>query len=199
MPENKTTWKEERILLIIGFFACIGIILYICFFKTRDRTDISAGDLITVDHLILKDKPLFGTIRGTRYIELKFTGYDKTFSINNDDLNNTSKDQVIAEIKPGDTLSAGMSENEYDNINNNSFFNRQVEINSLQKNGKEYLNIAIRNVKAFKGSWDVVPALIYAAIMCLIFSGYSHRPKYNPTLIISIGALIIILITARYF
>jgi hypothetical protein len=199
MYESKTTWKEERVLLIMGFFACIGIILYIHFFKTRDKTDISTGDLITVDNLVLKEDPVYGKTKGSEYIRLKFIGYEKTFSIGDYDVTNITKRQVISEVRSGDTVSVGMTKTEFDNINNYSLFDSRVEINSLRKKGKEYLNIAIRNINAFNGSWDVVPALIYAAVMCLIFSSYSHRPKYSPTLIICIGTSIIILITAKYF
>jgi hypothetical protein len=199
MSEDKTTWKEERIYLVIGFFACIIFVVYIMLFKTRDKTDLKDADLITVSHLTLKESPRYKKIRSNESITLQFICYNKPFYIGNDDISNVSKEQILAEIKAGDTLSAGMIKSEYENINNYSFFDREVDLHSLRKGDKEFLSLSFRNISYYKGYWDVVPALIFAAVMCLFFACLSKKPKFSIILVITIGTLILIILKGKYF
>jgi hypothetical protein len=199
MSKSKSDWKEDRIILIIGFFACIGFVIYTYLFQTKDKTDITENELTAVYNLVLTKEPVVEKIKSKEYIKLNFLGYEKNFSISEYDVNPTSKIQIVKNIHKGDTVSVGMTKEEYENINNYGLFDRNVEINSLQKKGEEYLNITVRNFKYSRGYWDAIPALIYAAIMCLFFAGFSTKPKYSPTLVISIGAIIIIIIKSRYF
>ena len=199
MTSEKRSWKKERPWYLVVFFISIAVLIYLHFFATKDQTDIAASDLVTVDNLVLEEAPVFGKVKSHQYINLKFKNYDKLFSIYDYDVNNIAKDLIKSVVKIGDTLSAGMLKEEYENIKNKNLFDRKVEIQSLTKNGIEFLNLEFRNIRSFKGNNDVIPALIYTAVLCLYFSAYAKRPKYDPQLIISIGALILIFIKSRYF
>ena len=199
MSNNKNDWKEDKIILIIGFFACIGFVIYSYLFQTKDKTDISDNELTSVYNLILTEDPIVEKNKNKEYIYLDFFGYKKTFKVSDYDINQSSKIQILKNIHKGDTVTVGMTIDEFENINNNGLFNRTVEINSLKKNGEEYLNITVRNIKYYRGTWDAIPGLIYASIMCLFFAGFSKRPKYSPTLVIGIGAIIIIIIKSKFF
>jgi hypothetical protein len=199
MADKKTSWKEKRVLLVIGFFACIGMIIYIHFFKSKDKTDLAKTDLISVENLILKDNPIYDRVKSRSYINFPLLGYDKKFCVDNPDINSEVKNQILSNIKLGDTVSIGLTKDEFENIRNETFFDKKVEINSLRKCDKEYLDIDFRNNEVYKGSWDVIPALIYSAIMCLLFASFSKKPIIDPTLVIVIGALIITIITSNYF
>lgn len=92
-----------------------------------------------------------------------------------------------------------MAKEQFNDIENTGLFSGSIEINGLQKNGAEFLDLEMRNIKSYKGNWDALPALLFACIMCLFYAGLSKRPKYSPEIVIITGGLIILFITAKYF
>lgn len=199
MSETKTTWKEERIYLLIAAVLCAGIGLYVYFFLPREKTDLAAADLVSMNDLVLEAPPEFDKIKSKEYIRLRFKGYERDFIINDYDVNPVSKDRIASEIQVGDTLSAGMTKEQFGSIDDEGLFSGSIEINSLQEKGTEFLDLDMRNIKSYKGNWDALPALLYGCIMCLFHAGLSKRPKYSPEIVIIIGGLIILFITTKYF
>ncbi|RYY96445.1 MAG: hypothetical protein EOO11_13460 [Chitinophagaceae bacterium] len=200
MPTDKMTWKQERLMLLIGCIACSLAAAYIFMFKTRDATDLLPGDLKPVPGLVLELDPEFRSNKGKENVVFRFRGYDKEFWVSGYDSNPDARAAIRARLQAGDTVDILVTPEEYAQLGEEGLFTGSIDMVGLSHQGEPFLSLERRNERAFRGNRDALPAFIYAAVMCFIFWNMPHRPKrVSPTLLISIGALLVLFITVRFF
>ncbi|GAA4337124.1 hypothetical protein [Flaviaesturariibacter amylovorans] len=200
MPKDKMTWKEERLLLLIGCIACSLAAGYIFLFLNREATDLLPGDLKPVPGLVLAAEPEFRSNKGKENVAFLFRGHNKEFLVSGYDSNPDARAAIRAGLHTGDTVDILVTPEEYAELGEDGFFEGTINLVGLRHNGQDFLSLERRNDQAFRGNRGALPAFIYAAVMCFIFWNMPHRPKrVSPTLVISLGALLVLFISIRFF
>jgi hypothetical protein len=189
---KKTDWKDERpvylLLAIVG--AVIAIVFY---FIPKNSRDIDETKLVSINDIVLsKDPEVVKSRRGER-VMLHIKGNDKPFQVAGFDFSETIKRNIIRDIKSGDTISIKTDKSEFNKVDNETLFDSYTEINSLTKNGQEFLNIKQANNKAKSDLEFGVPAGLYLLLAGLIYWSFKTRPTLSPTIVIGGGLFIIIL------
>jgi hypothetical protein len=189
---KKTDWKDERpvylLLAIVG--AVIAIVFY---FIPKNSRDIDETKLVSVNDIVLsKDPEVVKSRRGERVL-LHIKDIDKPFQVAGFDFSETIKRNIIRNIKFGDTISIKTDKSEFNKVDNETLFDSYTEINSLTKNGQEFLNIKQANNKAKSDLEFGVPVGLYLLFAGLIYWSFKTRPTLSPTIVIGGGLFIIIL------
>ena len=191
---KKTDWKDERPVYL--WLAIAGAIIAIIFyFIPKNYRDIDETKLATINNLILDKDPEFVTSRwGRDRILLHIQGYNKPFQIAGFDFSESIRRKIIGSIKLGDTVNIMTDSSEFNKVGNKTLFDSYVEINSLTKDGQEYLSIKQSNNKAKSDLEFGVPSGLYLMIAGVIYWSFKTRPTFSPTIVIGGGLLLMILI-----
>ena len=189
----KTDWKDEKPLYLV--LALVGLIISIVFyFIPNDFYKIAPAGLVRISNLILVADPEVVTSRkGGERILLRMKNYMKPFQVAGFDFDKSLKHKIINDIKSGDTLTVKIDSSEFETIDKETLFESYIEIHSLKKNGLEYLDIKNANFHSKNDLAKGVPVGIYLMIIGLVYWSFKRRPMLSPTIIISVGLLILIL------
>ena len=186
---KRTEWKDERPVYL--WLAIAGVIIATVFyFIPKNSRDIYETKLVTINNIILnKDPEVVKSRRGERVL-LHSKDYDKPFQVVGFDFSEAIKRNILRYIKSGDTISIKTDSSEVDN---ETLFDSYIEINSLTKDGQEFLSIKQANNKAKSDFEFGVPAGLYLLFAGLIYWSLKTRPMFSPAIVIGGGLLLIIL------
>ena len=190
---QKTDWKEERVLYLL--LAIVGaIIMVFSYFRYENTTGINEVELITVDNIVLSQNP--EVVRG-KYGErvlLHVKNNNKPFQVSGDEFSEMIKQDIIEYIKASDTISVKTDKSEFNKIGNETFFDNYTEINSLTKNGQQFLDIELTNIiKKKKNQLEILIGL-YFLVISLIYWSFKTRPRFSPTIVICGGFFLLLFI-----
>lgn len=176
MTDNLNDWEKKRKNYLAVTIICFLIGTYF-YMKVESKSYIILpSDLKIYENLIISDKPVFKETKGKnrrRWIEFRCINNKTTFEIASFDYKCVNDDEILNEVKPGDTISIKILKNEIEDFNNDT----SCQIHSLAKNNKEYLNIACRNLKDNKDGKMGYQLLFAISIMTGIVYSFSKKPK----------------------
>lgn len=176
MSKNPEDWQEKRKNYLAVAIICFLVGTY---FFTRVLSGsyvIEPSDLEVYENLITAETPEFKTTKGKhsrRWIEFKCINNKSTFEIASFDYSCININEVINEIKTGDTISIAILKNDIEDFDAET----SCEIHSLIKNDKEYLNIQCRNKLDNKDSEKGFLVLFAITIMTGIVFLFPQKPK----------------------
>ena len=197
MDDNSDEWEEKQkqylsvavICFLIGFFFFIKFI--------SGEYSIKSMDLQKYENLIISAEPKFKEIKGKnvrKWIEFKCVANKSNFEIGSFDYKCANGDEIISEIKFGDTISIAILKTDLGDFDRDT----SCDIHSLIRNSKEYLDIKCRN-KAEKNDGKLGFTILFAmSIMTGIVYSFSEKPDFfnhvNQDLIIGIVVIILFFI-----
>ncbi len=188
---DKLAWKQERTLYVV--LTIVGLIITtISYFIPRNSGQIKFSSLAHIDNQVLLNDPKIEKIKGSEKILLRIKGHDKLIQISGFDFSQTIKRNILDNVHSGDTIGLKTDSAEFKSFDRETFFDKFVEIHSLTKNGIEYLNINRTNSKISHDRQIGIPLGLYLMAAGLIYWSFKTRPKISPTIVIGIGALILI-------
>jgi len=197
MSEKLNDWEEKRKNYLAVTIICFIIGTYFFLKAISGSYSIKSSDLKIYENLIIADKPVFRETKGKngrKWIEFKCINNKTTFEIASFDYKCVNDDEILNEIKEGDTISIKIIKNEIEDFDNDT----SCQIHSLEKNSKEYLNITCRNEKDNKDGKLGYLLLFAISIMAGIVYSFSHKPKFfddvNPQVLIWIVGIILFFI-----
>ena len=193
---KKTEWKDERPVYL--WLAILGaIIATVFYFIPKNSRDIDETKLVSINDIVLSKDPEVVKSRHGERVLLHIKGNDKPFQVAGFDFSETIKRNIIRDIKSGDTISIKTDTSEFNKIDNETLFDSYTEINSLTKNGHEFLSIKQANNKAKSDLEFGVPAGLYLLFAGLIYWSFKTRPKFSPSIVIGGGLILLILMTRQ--
>ncbi|HEV7332230.1 MAG TPA: hypothetical protein VGN63_14430 [Flavisolibacter sp.] len=193
---KKPDWKEERPVYL--WLAILGAALAIIFyFIPKDTRDIAETKLATVSNLVLSQPPEIRITKGKEGVLLHVQGYDKPFQVAGFDFSETAKRNIIQDIRVGDTITVKVDSSEFSSLGQETFFDSYTEIHSLTKERQEYLSIQKANLKAKNDLELGVPVGLFLFVAGLIYWKLPTRPMFSPSIVIGIGALLIVLVSKQ--
>ena len=188
---DKLDWKQERPLYLV--LAIVGLIITtISYFIPRNSGQIKFSSLAHIDNQVLLNDPKIEKRKGGEKILLQIKGHDKLIQISGFDFSQTIKRNILNSVHSGDTIGLKTDSAEFKSFDRETFFDKFVEIHSLTKNGIEYLNIDRTNSKISHDMKIGIPLGLYLMAAGLIYWCFKTGPKISPTIVIGIGALILI-------
>lgn len=191
---RQTDWKEERpiylLLAITG--AVIAIVFY---FIPKNSRDIDETQLKSINNLVLEKAPEVIKSRHGERVLLHIKGYEKPFQVAGFNFSENVKRNILLNIKSSDTITVKTDISEFNKVDNETFIDGYTEVNSLIKDGQEYLNIQEANKKAKSDLELGVPVGLFLLIAGLIYWSFKTKPRLSPTIVIGVGLLLVVLIT----
>lgn len=176
MSKNPEDWQEKRKNYLAVAIICFLVGTY---FFTRVLSGsyvIEPSDLEVYENLITAETPEFKTTKGKhsrKWIEFKCINNKSTFEIASFDYSCININEVINEIKTGDTISIAILKNDIEDFDAET----SCEIHSLIKNDKEYLNIQCRDKLDNKDGEKGFLVLFVITIMTGIVFLFPQKPK----------------------
>lgn len=169
----------------IYFFTIVFFITSVYYFlkEKNGNTDIKSDNLVSIYNLVLIKNPQFIEYKKKKKINFYFVGYPKCFRIDGFDYSEEIKDNILNEVKKGDTVSIKIEKQDFSSIKNiNPFFANYnfISIHSFTSKGKSYFNLEARNQRAKS---DNKFAYIVFAVLGSCFLLFSlilkKKPKTN--------------------
>ncbi|KRD09070.1 hypothetical protein ASE21_14560 [Flavobacterium sp. Root901] len=199
MNESISTWKEKQKNYLAVSIASLLIGTYFFMNVINGSYIIKQSDLQVYENLIISTTPKFKERKGKhrrKWIEFKCINNRSTFEIASYDYNCVKDDEVINEIKEGDTISVAILKSEIGDFDTES----SCEIHSLVKNNKEYLNLDCRNEVDNNGGKRGFLLLFTISTLTAIVYSLSKKPKIfdevNPEFLITVIIIILFFILA---
>ena len=202
MTETVSTWEEKQKNYLAVSIVCFLIGTYFFMNVINGSYIIKQSDLQVYENLIISTSPKFKERKGKhgrKWIEFNCVNNQSTFEIASYDYSCVNNDEVINEIKEGDTISLSILKNEI------GYFDTKgsCEIHSLIKNDKEYLNLDCRNKVDNNGGKRGFLILFAISILTAIVYSLSKKPKFfdevNPEFLITIIVAILFFILVSLF
>ena len=191
---KKPDWKDERPVYL--WLAILGAVLTVIFyFIPKDARDVTETKLATVKNLVLTQPPEIRITKSKERVLLHVQGYDKPFQVAGFDFSETIKRNIVHNIWSGDTITVKVDSSEFWSLGQETFFDSYTEIHSLTKDGQEFLSIHKANLKAKSDLELGVPVGLFLLVAGLIYWKLPTRPMFSPSIVISIGVLLVILIS----
>lgn len=194
MINSISDWEEEQKNYLVVSIVCFLIGTYFFMKVISGSYIIKQSDLQVYENLIISTAPKFKEKKGKhgrKWIEFNCINNQSIFEIASYDYSCTNDDEVINEIKAGDTISLSILKNEIDDFDAET----SCEIHSLIKGSKEYLNLDCRNKVDNNGGKIGFLLLFSISIMTAIVYSLSKKPKLfdevNPEFLI--GIIVVIL------
>jgi len=202
MNETISTWEEKQKNYLAVSIVCFLIGTYFFMNVINGSYIIKQSDLQVYENLIISTFPKFKERKGKhgrKWIEFKCVNNQSNFEIASYDYSCVNNDEVINEIKAGDTISLSILKNEIGYFDTKS----SCEIHSLIKNDKEYLNLDCRNKVDNNGGKRGFLILFAISILTAIVYSLSKKPKIfdevNPEFLITIIVAILFFILVSIF
>ena len=199
MADNLEDWEKKQKDYLKVAIICFIIGTYFFMKVITGSYIIKPSELEVYDNLITAQKPEFKETKGKhgrRWIEFKCVDNYSTFEIASFDYRCANRDEVLNEIKAGDTISIAILKEDIEDFDSET----SCEIHSLIKNDKEYLDIQCRNRVDNKDGKMGFLLLFALSIMTAIVYSFSKKPKFfdevSPEIIIGI-VMIILFFTLR--
>ncbi|SNR45413.1 hypothetical protein [Flavobacterium sp. ov086] len=197
MAEKVEDWEKKQKDYLAVAIICLIIGTYFFMKVINGSYIIKPSDLSVYDNLITSEVPKFKETKGKhgrRWIEFKCVDNRSTFEIANFDYKCINDNEILNEIKAGDTISIAILKGDVEGFDNDT----SCEIHSLIKNDKEYLDLQCRNKADNKDGKMGFLILFAISIMTAIVYSFSGKPKLfnkvNPEIIIGIIVLILFII-----
>ncbi|MDA6070028.1 hypothetical protein NJT12_10405 [Flavobacterium sp. AC] len=170
LTEQKFGLKVALFLLLIGFLFLFGA------YNSSQVKDINVQDIIvfgdkTSEHIqYIKNK--------NSYIKINVENYPNlNFIINGNEINATSRNDLMDKIKVGDSIFIGINKSEYkrklikvDSLSfaDKYFFNENINIVSLKSSKKDYLKLSdVNTIQSDRKYWNFVIFGFFGLIMIL--------------------------------
>lgn len=197
MADNLDDWQEKRKGYLTVAIICFFIGIYFFIKIIGGSYTIKPSYLQDYQNLIISVEPKFKEIKGKHgrtWIEFKCSDNRSTFEIASYDYACVNDDEILNEIKTGDTISIEILKREMGKFDQET----SCEIHSLIKNNKEYLDIKCRNKADNKDGKMGFLILFAISIMTAIVYSFSEKPKFfddvDPRVIIWIVIIILFLL-----
>ncbi|MFH7001029.1 hypothetical protein [Flavobacterium bizetiae] len=194
MINNPEDWEKKQKNFLTVAIICFIIGSYFFMKVIGGSYIIKPLELQTYENLVISEEPKFKETKGKngrRWIDFKCIDNKSTFKIVSFDYTCANKDDLLNEIKAGDTISIAILKKEKDDFD----METSCEIHSLVKNDKEYLDINCRNETDNKDGKMGFLLLFALCIMTAIVYSFSQKPKIfnevSPELIIGIIMIIL--------
>ena len=201
MADNPEDWKIKRRDYSVAAVFCFLIGSFFFMKVITGSYIIKSSDLSAYDNLITSEAPKFKETKGKhsrKWIEFKCVDNKSTFEIASYDYSCVNDDEVLNEIKAGDTISIAILKEDIGDFDDETY----CEIHSLIKNDKEYLDLQCRNEVDNEGGVMWYISLFAISIMTAIVYSFSQKPKLfdkvNPVLIIAIIVFILLIVLRSY-
>jgi hypothetical protein len=197
MADNPEDWEKKQKDYLAVAIICLLIGSYFFMKVISGSYIIKPSELQVYENLVTSEKPIFKETKGKhrkRWIEFKCINNNTTFKIASYDYRCANRDEVLNEIKAGDTISISILEKDIEDFDKGT----SCEIHSLIKNDKEYLDIKCRN-KVDNTEGKIGFLILFAiSIMTAIVYSFSEKPKFfddvDPRVIIWIVIIILFFI-----
>jgi hypothetical protein len=197
MNETISSWVEKQRNYLAVSIVCFLIGTYFFMNVINGSYIIKQSELQVYENLIISTSPKFKEKKGKnrkKWIEFSCINNQSTFQIASYDYSCVNDNEVINEIKAGDTISLAILKNEIGNFDKES----SCEIHSLIKDDKEYLNLDCRNKIDNDGGKRGFLLLFTISTLTAIVYSLSKKPKIfdevNPEFLISIIVIILFFI-----
>ena len=176
MEENLDDWEKKRKNYLAIAVVCFYIGMYFFIKVTNGSYILKNSELIKIENLVISESPKFKETKGRqgrKWIEFKCVNTKATFEIASFDYRCVNDDEIINNIKNGDTISVTISNMETENINKET----SCEIHGLEKDKKNYLNIKCRNEADNNDGKMGYIMLFSVTTMTAIVSSFYKKPK----------------------
>lgn len=197
MIDSINEWKKKQKDYLAVSIICFLIGTYFFMKVIGGSYIIKPSELQAYENLIISTSPKFKERKGKnsrKWIEFNCENNQSTFEIASFDYYCANDEEVINEIKSGDTISIAISKDDIEDFDTQN----SCEIHSLIKNDKEYLNLECRNKKDNGDGKRGFLLLFAISIMTAIVYSFSKKPKLfnevDPGVIIGIIAIILFFI-----
>ncbi|QOG04812.1 hypothetical protein [Flavobacterium sp. MDT1-60] len=197
MADNPEDWEKKQKDYLAVAILCLIVGTYFFMKVITGSYIIKQSDLEVYENLITSQVPKFKETkgkRGRRWIEFKCVDNWSTFEIENFDYRCANRNEILNEIKAGDTISIAILKEDIEDFDAET----ACKIHSLIKNDKEYLNIQCRNKVDNKDGKMGFLLLFAISIMTAIVYSFSQKPKFfnevSPEIIIGIIVVILFII-----
>lgn len=194
MSNNINDWNKKQKGYLVVSVLCLIFGTYFFIKVISGSYAIEQSDLEVYENLIISNAPKFKERKGKRsrkWIEFNCTDNQSTFEIASYDYSCVNDEEVINEIKTGDTISVAILKNELDDFNTQN----TCEIHSLVKNDKEYLDLRCRNEEDTGGGKRIFLILFSIFILTAIVYALPKKPKLfdivDPILLVGIGSILL--------
>lgn len=172
MNTKKSTWEKKRFYYIFTSIIIAFIGFYLFHYGQGDEIGINNSDLSTIANIVISKKPILTKTpsrNSIEWIELYFEGYEKKFEIGKWNLSCSNQNEILNNLKVGDTVSIKVLTKEIDNLDNESLLFKSNEIYSLFHNGTDLLDLNCSNEAAKKdNNWMYIIFFILAPIILIM-------------------------------
>lgn len=197
MIDSISDWEKKQKDYLAVSIICFIIGTYFFMKVIAGSYIIKQSELQVYENLITSTAPQFKERKGKngrKWIEFNCINNQSTFEIASFDYKCVNNDEVINEIKAGDTISIAILKDDIEDFDTKN----SCEIHSLIKNDKEYLNLECRNKEDNGDGKNGFSILFSISIMTAIVYSLSKKPKLfdevNPEIIIGIIVVILFFI-----
>lgn len=197
MIESISDWERKQQTYLIVSVTCFIIGTYFFIKVISGSYIIKQSELQVYENLITSTAPQFKERKGKqskKWIEINCINNQSTFEISSYDYRCVNDDEVLNEIKAGDTISIAILKDEIDDFDTET----SCEIHSLIKNNKEYLSLECRNEEDNDDGKFGFLLLFSISIITAIVHSLSKKPKLfdkvNPEIIIGIAVIILLFV-----
>lgn len=194
MINSISDWEEKQKGYLVVSVLCLIFGAYFFTKVISGSYNIEESDLEVYENLIISNAPKFKERKGKssrKWIEFNCINNQSTFEITGDDYSCVNDEEVINEIKTGDTISVAILKDVVDDFNTQN----SCEIHSLVKNDKEYLDLRCRNEEDTGGGKRIFAILFSISILTAIVYSLPKKPKLfdkvDPILVVGIGSIIL--------
>ncbi|UUF13763.1 MULTISPECIES: hypothetical protein [Flavobacterium] len=197
MIESISDWEKKQQTYLIVSVTCFIIGTYFFMKVISGSYIIKQSELQVYENLITSTAPQFKERKGKhskKWIEINCINNQTTFEIDSYDYRCVNDDEVLNEIKAGDTISISILKDDIDDFDTET----SCEIHSLIKNNKEYLSLKCRNEEDNDDGKFGFLLLFSISIITAIVHSLSKKPKLfdkvNPEIIIGIAVIILLFV-----
>ena len=198
MSNVNIEWKNKRQGFLLLSVISFTIASYYLFQNLSDNYKITNNELVEVKNLLLSESPQLLITEGRysyEYIQLKFQHYDKYFNVSKEELKCCNKLYILNAITQADTITIKILKDDFENINELGFFNKDNEIFSIVKNGSEMINLDCLNEDRFKENLFGYKILFVLSFLSFLSYLIRKQPQiFGINLDISIFIFVLIII-----
>lgn len=194
MINSISDWEEKQKGYLVVSVLCLIFGTYFFIKVISGSYVIEKSDLEIYENLIISSPPKFKERKGKssrKWIEFNCINNQSTFEIASYDYSCVNDEEVINEIKSGDTISIAILKVDLNDFNTQN----SCEIHSLEKNDKDYLDLRCRNEVDTAGGKRIFLILFSLFILTAIVYSLPKKPqlfdKVDPILIVGIGSIIL--------
>ena len=194
MINSISDWEEKQKGYLVVSVLCLIFGTYFFIKVISGSYNIEQSDLEVYENLIISNAPKFKERKGKRskkWIEFNCINNQSNFEITGDDYSCVNKEELLNEIKTGDTISVAILKYDLDDFNTQN----SCEIHSLVKNDKDYLDLRCRNEEDTGGGKRTFLILFSISILTAIVYALPKKPKLfdivDPILLVGIGSIVL--------